>query len=338
MGDVALTLPAVRGVLNENSNVRITVLTRPFFAPFFANVEGLEVFTSELNGRHKGFGGLFKLFIDLKRNNHFDQVIDLHSVIRSRFISLLFRISGTKQFAIEKDRGSKKTYLTSDKEPQLEHTIDRYTKVFKKAGISCIPMLAPVINTSVVEDLPVEDYLIENDLVDKTLIGIAPYAKHQLKIWPEEQLKELISKLENNPNIRILLFGGGEEELNNLCKLIKNFKHCLIPSLNFKQELVLFQKLSMMLSMDSSNMHLAVLSGIPVISVWGATHPGIGFGAWMQDSKNAIQIPKSELECRPCTIYGKGECRRGDFACMNRINSELVFDRINQLISSKPSE
>jgi hypothetical protein len=39
----------------------------------------------------------------------------------------------------------------------------------------------------------------------------------------------------------------------------------------------------------------------------------------------------NELTCRPCTIYGKGSCRRGDLACMVWLTPEIVFEKINEL-------
>ena len=74
--------------------------------------------------------------------------------------------------------------------------------------------------------------------------------------------------------------------------------------------------LDVMLSMDSANMHLASLTGIPVVSVWGATHPMAGFLGYNQDPENVIQI---DLECRPCSIYGNKPCQRGDYACLQNI-------------------
>jgi len=79
--------------------------------------------------------------------------------------------------------------------------------------------------------------------------------------------------------------------------------------------------------MDSSNMHMASLVGIKVISIWGGTDPLAGFGPWMQPDSFAVRIPVDELTCRPCTIYGKGETRNG-FACMKRLTPEMVFKRM----------
>ena len=88
--------------------------------------------------------------------------------------------------------------------------------------------------------------------------------------------------------------------------------------------------LDVMLSMDSSNMHMASLTATPVVSVWGATHPYGGFMGWKQPAENAIQ---ADLDCRPCSIYGKRPCRRGDLACMNLIRPEIIIEKIEQIIN-----
>ena len=90
--------------------------------------------------------------------------------------------------------------------------------------------------------------------------------------------------------------------------------------------------LDVMISMDSSNMHLASLTGTPVVSIWGATHPYAGFLGWGQTAENAIQI---DLECRPCSIFGQKPCRRGDYACMNRIAPETIIERTNNILLTK---
>ena len=76
--------------------------------------------------------------------------------------------------------------------------------------------------------------------------------------------------------------------------------------------------------MDSANMHLASLVNIPVISIWGATHPYAGFMGWNQNPNNAVQI---DLNCRPCSIYGNKPCLRNDYACIKNISPELITQR-----------
>ena len=94
------------------------------------------------------------------------------------------------------------------------------------------------------------------------------------------------------------------------------------------EELALMAKLDAMLTMDSGNMHLASLVGVPVISVWGATHPFAGFMGWNQKVENAVQI---DLPCRPCSVYGNKPCRWGDYRCLNNIRPETIVRRIKEL-------
>jgi ADP-heptose:LPS heptosyltransferase len=87
-----------------------------------------------------------------------------------------------------------------------------------------------------------------------------------------------------------------------------------------------------MVAMDSSNMHLASISGIPVISIWGATHPDIGFAPLYQPKSNFVQVSVEELPCRPCSVYGNKPCLRGDKACMERISAHFVAEKVKEIL------
>lgn len=97
-------------------------------------------------------------------------------------------------------------------------------------------------------------------------------------------------------------------------------------------ELALIRQLDLMLCMDSGNMHLAALSGVPVLSIWGATHPFAGFGPYGQADKHLLQIPNDVLPCRPCSVFGNKPCWRGDWACLQMISVEMVFERMQTLL------
>ena len=86
-------------------------------------------------------------------------------------------------------------------------------------------------------------------------------------------------------------------------------------------------QLDLMISMDSANMHLASLLGVPVVSVWGSTHPYAGFYGWGQSGENAVQV---ELYCRPCSVFGNRACYRGDLACLQSISPVVIYERAMQ--------
>ncbi|MBN1115597.1 MAG: glycosyltransferase family 9 protein [Bacteroidales bacterium] len=330
MGDVVLTLPVVRGVLNSNPNIKITIVTRDFFAPFFRGIDRLDTFPAEFSGKHKGLMGLINLYRELKKLGSYDAIVDLHAVIRTEVLKFLFSFNKLRAYTLVKDRHIKEKYLHLKNEPKLKHSIERYRDVFKRLGIdTSIAELPSFILKKEVKD-KAQTFLDEENTSGKTVIGIAPFAKHKLKMWPIKRIRNFIAELEKKENIHILLFGGGRHEKEQLKLLADRYKNCSMVDLELESELALMPKLDCMISMDSANMHIAALSGIPVFSVWGATHPGLGFEAWQQPKENTIQITKEELPCRPCTIYGKGICHRGDFACMERITPAMVINRLVQ--------
>jgi len=325
MGDVALTTPAISGMKASYPDAEIVILTQSAFKSFFADTE---LFLPDLKGRHKGFLGIIRIFIDLRKTGKFDHVIDLHNVIRSRILGLLFRFTGATVTVIDKGRDEKRRLIKGLEKKQLKHSVERYLDTFKRAGFGVsmtdAPWIRPTENTfGQLSEL----FEFENE---KTInIGVAPFAKHPLKTWPIKYMEKLLELISNGRNVKFWLFGGKEDEaeLETLATKLGN-AYCFAGKHSLDVEIAVISKLDFMIAMDSSNMHLAALVSTKVISIWGATDPLAGFGAWCQPENYSIRISTDELTCRPCTIFGKGSCRRGDFACMETLAPKIVYDRI----------
>ena len=76
MGDVAMTIPLLRAFTKQYPEIKLTVLTREFFKPFFRDLENVSVFSADLKGKHKGFFGLLELSKEL-RTLGIDAIADL---------------------------------------------------------------------------------------------------------------------------------------------------------------------------------------------------------------------------------------------------------------------
>lgn len=329
MGDVALAVPVMQALKNQYPAVETILVTRKPFNTFFQSINGLTLFNPDFKKRHKGFPGIIRLYRDLNRFGKVDYVIDIHDVLRTKLLRVLFILSGTKVRVIDKGRGEKRNLIKGKSKKQLKHTVERYCDVFASAGLRLSPEKSrSIFVSSAAEDVAkklVGDSHFKN-------IGIAPFAKHQLKMWPEEYLARLLELISANHEIRYLFFGGNEEmEKLDSISLRTPGSVNLCGRISLEEELAVISKLDLMIAMDSSNMHMASLCGIRVVSIWGGTDPLNGFGAWMQPPEYSIRIPVDELTCRPCTIYGKGKCRRGDLACMMWLTPEKVYQRMTDL-------
>jgi ADP-heptose:LPS heptosyltransferase len=329
MGDVALTSPVIRGLRKQYPETDITLVTRSFYAPFFFSIDRLDIFTPDLKKRHKGLSGLINLFRDLRKLKKIDHIIDLHDVIRSKMLRVLFNLSGVPSSVINKGRAEKRRVITGNNKYQLIHSVNRYMEVFKKAGFPVSVEDGPWIIPSEEAQRRISGLMTETGLLH---IGVAPYAKHDLKTWPEENMIKLLELIAGNLKVRFWLFGGKEETEQLIAFQNRIPESVLIAgTLSLDEELALMSRLNFMIAMDSSNMHMAALAGTKTISIWGGTDPLTGFGAWQQPDDYAFRIPVDELTCRPCTVYGKGKCRRIDFACMNWLTPEMVFEKLIRL-------
>jgi ADP-heptose:LPS heptosyltransferase len=144
-------------------------------------------------------------------------------------------------------------------------------------------------------------------------------------------MEKIVAHFAQCENVKVYLFGGGTEEINLLEEWASKYKGVtsLAGKMSLSDELEQLAAMNLVLSMDSANMHLASLAGVPVLCIWGATHPFAGFTGWKQPPTNSIQV---DLPCRPCSVYGNKNCYRRDYACMD-IPEQLIIEKITALLA-----
>ena len=338
MGDVVLLVPVVQSLVAAYPDVEVTVVTRPKFASLFTDMERVVPFPADVDYTYSGILGMRELFGKLLRKGGYDIVMDMHDHIRTIILRNLFKIFGTPVVVFEKGRKQKKVFTRKDNKvtTPLPHTVERYTKAFEKAGYPLTVGAPPYFTIKSSTEDQVNEWLQKNGLSkNEKWIGIAPFAMHISKIWPVQNYAKVIEQSLKKFPAKFFLFGGGKKDMIFFESLKETFPdHCIIVAgqLKIKQELALMRQLDLMLCVDSSNMHLASLAGAPLLSVWGGTHPDVGFGPYGQSSESIIQVGRDVLPCRPCSVYGKEVCYRGDFACLNYITPDEVVGRMEKLL------
>ena len=331
MGDVAMMVPVLKAFTEKYPNVKLTLLTRRFFAPMFKDLRNVQIFEAEVKGRHKGIFGLKRLsseLLDLK----IDAVADLHNVLRSNILKLFFKLKGIPVRQLDKGRKEKKALTRSNNKifEQLKATHERYTEVFDKLGY---PIDINSVQVLEKQELTENLSAITGEK-DKNWIGIAPFAQHASKAYPEDLMKEVLLKLQKGQNLRIFLFGGGKEETGKLAAWEKEFPNAVSVAgkLSFEEELSLISNLDLMLAMDSGNGHLAANFGVPVITIWGLTHPYTGFAPFRQPETNSLLPDLQKYPAIPTSIYGKN-IPQGYEEVMRSIPPQKVVEKINEILN-----
>lgn len=339
MGDVAMSSPVVSEFRRLYPDIRVIMLTRGFYAPFFDGISNFEIYNVDLASAHRGIRGTWKLYRELVGRYNIRLIVDLNDKLYSRLLRKFFLVfSGVPSFDIDKGRTEKKR-LTRRKNKvkiQLPTSIERYCDAFASAGY---PLQVPV-SLPKKQIRPFPEHLRSEALQKRASLGltpdprylaIAPFAQHQGKRLPLQTVYQLIDMLaERMPMVHVFIFGGGasERDIANQIEQKCGNVTSAIGSMTLEQEMDLMSNTELVISMDSSSMHMGSLLGLDVISIWGATHPYAGFLGLGQSCSNVIQV--DNLECRPCSIYGHKPCYRYDYACLTDIKADDIFSKIEK--------
>ena len=304
LGDIAMTIPVLRSFFKSYPNQKIIFVSRNYAKPLFDEFDNLEFIGVDFNKNYKGVQGLFNLFKLLRKKN-IKSVADLHNVLRTKVLNFLFRITLKKVQSVKKGRSERKKLIRKKNKifKPLTPVQYRYCDVFRRLGFP-----VDLVN----HEYPIKPFL-DNDTEEQKLlslchnkkkIGIAPFASFQGKSYPLDLMQNVIAYLQKTHSV--YLFGGGENELKQIEIWDRAYENVFDVSKDFNlgQQLNIINYIDLMISMDSANGHLAANFGVPVLTIWGMTHPFCGFTPFDQALENSIVIDRNSYPAVPTSIYG----------------------------------
>lgn len=321
MGDVAMLPHALRALKAAYPGLRVTVATQAMFRPFFAGLD-VEFLDVDPKGAHHSLAGMWRLAAEARRRG-VDAVADVHDVLRSQAFRLAMRLHGIAVANIDKGRADKRRFIRCGgrgMEP-LRHTVLRYCDVFRRLGF-------------VLEDpVPAAATPHPDPFGPKqgVRVGFAPFSAHRGKTYPEAQSRELVRFLAARYE-RVFIHSGGGAEAAFAAEMERSYPNvtALWGKVRFAGEIDLIANLDCVVTMDSLVMHLAALVATPTVSVWGATHPGLGFSGYGSAADGMLQ---ADMECRPCSVFGSKPCRFGDYRCLTAVTPERIAERVAAIVS-----
>jgi len=323
LGDVAMLVPVLISFHFKFPNSRVKLISREHFRPIFEMLTFVEYIAIDKSNSKLSFIDLIHFFInlDLKRNHI---ILDLHNVIRSKILRFLFGIYRNPCYVIDKGREEKKKMIKfeSKKLVQLKSSFERYREVFEKANFHF--------------ELQSNAFL-ERTIAEKNIpwIGIAPFSKHKSKEYSLSKLRKTLELISSKHEVKFFIFGYGENELTltqELCRDIPNTE-IFINSASFTEELNIISSLDLMISMDSGNGHLAANYGIPVITLWGTTHPCLGYGTYAQPLENSLLPNSKRFPFLPVSIFGNNKIASYERA-IDSIEVDTIVQRVSKILNS----
>lgn len=334
--DIIVSIPVVYNACRSNPDVNFIYVTKSSTESLFVNApRNLTVIGVDIRDAYSGLSGVMRLFGYLRGNYEIDTFIDLNDVWQTRILGMLYKMRGTAVRKINNGLNHKRALTRKHNKVMLPLVSQqaRYQEVLFRAGISVDDGFTSLFGKEKGSPASFSSVTPPKRPGEKW-VGIAPFAKYRGKVYPLDLTEKIVSEISRWENTRIFLFGGGEEECRILDGWTQKYPYCTSLAgkrYGFPLELALLSHIDVMVSMDSANMHLASIVGVPVISIWGATHPYCGFGGWKQSESNAVQL---SMVCRPCSMFGDKPCYNGDYHCLAGIPTQAIIEKIKQQLNA----
>lgn len=275
LGDVVLSLPALRAIRKKFPQARITVAVgKPGAEVIALSGYADETFVVDRVALRDGFKpvSIFRVFkiVQEVRQKKFDFVIDLHSLSETNLLGFL---SGAPKRLYSRRPGRSLDYLSNFKpRPPIEtdhrarHLIDRYLDVLIPLEIADSERL-PMLKTTPRDDAAISRKLSKAKAdAGAPLVGLFPGAGHPSRRWPLEQFASLADFLVRNDQVKVVVFLGPEER-----SLAKDVRQSFPPSVLILDQLTIPQlaaaqaRLAAFVSNDTGPMHIASAVGTPVV-------------------------------------------------------------------------
>ena len=196
----------------------------------------------------------------LSKEGPFDLAIDLQGTRRS---AAWVYLSGA---CVKMGRGWPRPGWRSAVTPDLtRHAVEVCVEVCRAAGLE-IKDPRPEIFPDPGAESAVQALLEVERLPPRGLILLNPFSLWMSKSWPAAA--EFLDRLEHP-----VVITGGPEEREADRKLARNRAVTLAGRLTLEQALCLYRRARLMVSCDSGPMHAAAALGVPVVALFGPTHP-----------------------------------------------------------------
>lgn len=313
-GDIVHVTGALRALRRALPQAELTLAVESCWADVVRNNPNLNALM-ESSSRELSIAYVAEVRRHLSKERRFDIAIDFQGTRRS---ATWIYLSGARfkmgrgvfrpgwRFSVETDR--------------TRHAVVICAEVCERAGVP-VDNLDPEIYTSCAEERRLDEFLDAERIPRAGFVLVNPFSRWVSKSWPEESAAAFIDRFRQCFDDHLILTGGSgdRKRAESLLRLLPPATiHSLVGRLPLAQALCLFRRARLMVSCDSGPMHAAAAFGVPVVALFGPTHPE-HTGPW---GPNHCVIQAR----RPPEHHAY---RRDTEACyMRALNSDAVFDAV----------
>jgi heptosyltransferase-3 len=339
IGDVVLSLPAIRALKEHFEQSRLVVCVREKARELLEDapeVDGIIAVDKKKRPLFREIGYQID-FLRLIRKSRFDLAIDLRTGSRGTVIAIL---SGAKNRIGRLDDGPQTwrrfffTHLVKP-DPSLEleqYASEHHLNILASFGVKSANPI-PKLNVSMEKRKRVLE-ILKNEGVppEMKMVTLHPFSLWSYKEWRKEGWIRLIEDLIERRTISVLVTGSPSDR-DRASEIIRPFKtgvFSLAGKTSIGEMSAILELSSLFIGVDSGIMHLAGAVRTPSIALFGPSSPVTWAPRNSRHKTVAVEMP-----CRPCRQKG---CQGSEISrCLDELSYEYVKKAVDEELKAKAS-
>jgi heptosyltransferase-2 len=324
LGDVVLTTPLLTALRERIRPRRLAVLVRPEAVPLVEGHPDVDaVLVDDKRSAERGLGGIVRVAARVRRER-FDLAVAPHRSLRTAIVLAAARIPCRVGFA--ESRGA---FLYGERvsRDRSLHDVQRNMALLAPFGSPSGP---PRLHVAVQPEAAVRAATLLPD-GSGPLVGIAPGSVWATKRWTPDGFAAVLRALRAE-GARVVVLGAASERplADEVVRLAGGGASVLAGRTDLATLVAVIDRLALLIANDSAPMHVACARDVPVVAVFCATTPALGYGPWGARSA----VVEMDLACRPCARHGGRYCPRGTEDCIRLVQPVAVLAAARTLLAT----
>ncbi len=327
LGDVVLASAVIEALKESYPSSELFMLLKEEYQGLFEGDPRLSGIITPDPAR--GIRGLCSLVSDMN-DMGLDVIVDLQGNMRSFLIRRLTRADIKLRY---KKRRLQRMIMVYAKWIPVSHKsmLEMYLETLRKLGLMKHGWVPRLFVDKGSQELV--SSLLSNDGVDSddTVVGISPGSRWETKRWTSDGFAYVADRLLEHDRIKVAMLGNQNDTdfVNEILSKMDRKPAVCAGKVDMRGLAALIERCSVLLTNDSGPMHIASALGVPVVAIFGPTHPRLGFApVGEKDITVSLDVP-----CSPCSLHGEKKCRMERRFCMEDISKERVLEKIESVVS-----
>jgi len=271
IGDLILITPAISALRKSFPQAHIAILLQAYAAPVMEfNPDINEIIIDKIKGNEiKGIGDYLKYVSEIKAR-HFDLSIDFYSfnwkhTLLQFLAGIPYRLGDKSRLLLSPFYNLGKVLRYKD---YTKHIVDLHLDLLKSIGIEeNNPKLKLIIPEKVQQEFAKKLNTMGIN-PNEFLVGVHPGCISS-RAWDEDKFAEVIDKLSEQFNAKVVLTGGPKErdKGERISKLCQHSPINLIEKTTLPEMMALIKRLNVYIGADTGPTHIAGALGTPVLLI-----------------------------------------------------------------------